>query len=237
MTTNINTNKILFLDIETVPISYKFNELSEKTQDLWDKKTKYQRQDISAEDYWKERGGILAEFGKIICISFGYFSDNKQGEFRVKSIYGDKEEDILKEFSNLLEKNFFQQICAHNGKEFDIPFICRRAIINNIKIPNLINFQGKKPWEVSNIILDTMDMWKFGDRKNFTSIDLLSEILKIPSPKNDLDGSKVAKCYYEEKNIEKIRKYCEDDVICVTNIFLRLNNLKYLDRKNIKLKF
>ena len=217
---NIPINKILFLDIETVPQFEKWNDLSNKMQLLWAKKTQFQREkeEITAEDFYNDRAGILAEFGKIICISCGVITE--KNSFRVKSFYGHDEVKILSDFNDLLQTKFTSNqylLCAHNGKEFDFPYIARRMIINQIPLPNLLDLHGKKPWEIPH--LDTLELWKFGDYKHFTSVDLLAEIFNIPTPKDEIDGSMVAEVYYKENNLEKIRNYCEKDVLTVAQIF------------------
>jgi len=229
MLNKIKLENILFLDIETVPEVETFSELSEEKQELYSIKTQYQRKDeVSVEEFY-ERAGIWAEFGKIICISVGYFVsiDNKRN-FRVKSFSGD-EVQLLEAFKKLLENHYNktdQLLCAHNGKEFDFPYIARRMIINKISLPEKLNLFGKKPWEVAH--LDTLELWKFGDYKHYTSLKLLANILGIPSPKQDIDGSQVAGVYYKEKNLEKIVKYCERDTIAVAQLLLRYNNLDIL---------
>lgn len=222
---------ILFLDIETVPQEENWSDLNQNLQELFAKKTQYQRkEEITAADFY-ERAGIWAEFGKIVCISVGYFVENK---FRVTSFYGDNEKKILINFKTILEKHFSkpsQVLCAHNGKEFDFPFIARRMIVHGITLPNKLNLFGKKPWEVPH--LDTLELWKFGDYKHYTSLKLLTAILGVPSPKDDIDGSEVAKVYYKEKNIERIVNYCEKDTIAVAQILLKFNNQDILKEQDI----
>ena len=220
---------ILFLDIETVPEVASFSELSKEKQELFALKTEYQRKDdVTAEEFY-ERAGIWAEFGKIICISVGYFVNvGSNRSFRVKSFSG-KETEILEEFKKLLENHFdkpYHLLCAHNGKEFDFPYIARRMVINQIKLPAKLNLFGKKPWEVAH--LDTMELWKFGDYKHYTSLKLLANILDIPSPKEDIDGSQVAAVYYNENDLDRIIKYCERDTIAVAQLLLRFSNLEIL---------
>ncbi|WP_438977810.1 3'-5' exonuclease [Polaribacter sp.] len=226
---------ILFLDIETVPQKEHWENLSSKEKELFSQKTQYQRKDeITAEDFY-ERAGIWAEFGKIICISVGFFTGLEENKmFRVKSFFGDDEHKILSEFKELLESHFSKNqhvLCAHNGKEFDFPFIARRMIIHQIVLPKKLNLFGKKPWEVPH--LDTLELWKFGDYKHYTSLKLLTHVLGVPSPKDDIDGSEVAKVYYQENNIERIVTYCEKDTIAVAQILLKMNNEKLLEDKNI----
>lgn len=229
----LNLEDILFLDIETVPETSHFSELDATKQLLWDLKSRYQRGEVSAEDFY-ERAGIWAEFGKIVCISVGYF--NIQGDnrtFRVTSYHGD-EKDILTKFNTVLQSHFNHTkhlLCAHNGKEFDFPYIARRMIIHNIALPPKLNLFGKKPWEVPH--LDTLELWKFGDYKNFTSLKLLTNVLGIPSPKDDIDGSEVCRVFYEENDIKRITVYCEKDVIAVAQIFLRLRGNLILEESEI----
>ncbi|HRB71766.1 3'-5' exonuclease [Flavobacterium sp. WV_118_3] len=222
MLEKIRLENILFLDIETVPEEENFNDLDETKQELYSLKTQYQRKDDFTPEEFYERAGIWAEFGKIICISVGYFTIRGDiRHFRVTSFFGD-EIKILKDFSNLLANHFNQPqhiLCGHNAKEFDFPFIARRMIINGISIPPKLNLFGKKPWEVPH--LDTMELWKFGDFKHFTSLKLLTNILGIPSPKDDIDGSQVGHVYHIEKDIDRIIRYCEKDVIAVAQILLR----------------
>lgn len=221
----------MFLDIETVPQEETWNRLSENTKTLFEQKTAYQRkEEITAEDFY-ERAGIWAEFGKIICISVGYFTNQKnEKQFRVKSFYGDDEKNLLIEFKELLNNHFNKKehvLCAHNGKEFDFPYIARRMIINRIELPKKLNLFGKKPWEIPH--LDTMELWKFGDYKHYSSLKLLTSILEIPSPKDDIDGSEVANVYYKEKNLDRIVTYCEKDTVAVAQLVLRFNNEKLLE--------
>jgi len=234
MITSINLENILFLDIETVPEKNSFHELDDDFKILFNQKTQYQRKDeISAEDFY-ERAGIWAEFGKIICISVGYFT-YKMGaqQFRVTTFHGE-EKKLLQDFANLLNTHFNSPnhvLCGHNAKEFDFPFIARRMIINQIKIPDKLNLMGKKPWEVSH--LDTLEMWKFGDYKHYTSLKLLTKVLGVPSPKDDIDGSEVAKVYYKENNIDRIITYCEKDVVAVAQIILKLRMEPLLNEEDI----
>ncbi|MGB6267726.1 MAG: 3'-5' exonuclease [Olleya sp.] len=223
MISKLNLENILFLDIETVPETQFFSDLDKTKQELWEAKSSYQRkEEFTAEEYYN-RAGIWAEFGKIICISVGYFTN--QGDtrlFRTTSFYGE-ERQLLKEFKSLLISHFSQAkhlLCAHNGKEFDFPYIARRMIIHNIELPYKLNLFGKKPWEVPH--LDTLELWKFGDYKTYTSLKLMTNVLGIPSPKDDIDGSEVYRVYYEDNDIDRIITYCEKDTIAVAQIFLRL---------------
>jgi uncharacterized protein YprB with RNaseH-like and TPR domain len=235
MNQKIDFKNILFLDIETVPETESFEKLSPEKQELFALKTQYQRKDEVTAAAFYERAGIWAEFGKIICISVGFFSsfDNER-LFRVKSFFNDDERIVLNEFKELLDKHFNgvnHLLCAHNGKEFDFPYIARRMIVNSIELPKKLNLFGKKPWEIPH--LDTMELWKFGDYKHYTSLKLMTHILGIPSPKDDIDGSQVAEVYYKEKNLERIVKYCEKDTVAVVQLLLRLNNQELLNEAEI----
>lgn len=216
-------HRILFLDIETVPQVAHYEALSPKEQKLFERKTRYQRKEaISPEDFY-ERSGIWAEFGKVICISTGYFKDAASREYRLKSFYAKDEKVLLSEFKSFVEAKFNSKsslFCAHNGKEFDFPYLARRMLINQIELPDILNLFGKKPWEVRH--LDTLEMWKFGDYKHYTSLELLTHIMGVPSPKDaGISGAEVAHVYYDEHDIRKIVKYCEDDTIAVTRLYLR----------------
>jgi len=230
----LNLDDILFLDIETVPLHQQYSELSAEAQMLWEEKTRYQRkEEFSAEEFY-DRAGIWAEFGKIVCISVGYFSfRHQQRTFRVTSFTGE-EKNLLEDFSRLVNEHFSRPnklFCAHNGKEFDFPYISRRMIINEIEIPQKLQLFGKKPWEIPH--LDTMEMWKFGDYKHYTSLKLLAHILGIPSPKDDIDGSEVRNVFYNEGDIDRIATYCEKDTITVAQILLRFRNDILLDDDEI----
>ena len=236
MSTNINFENILFLDIETVPEVENFSELSEEKQELFSQKTAYQRKEEVTSNEFYERAGIWAEFGKIVCISVGYFVNFKSNNrtFRVTSFFGDDEAVILNGFKKLLESHFNKPehvLCAHNGKEFDFPYIARRMIINQIALPEKLNLFGKKPWEIGH--LDTMELWKFGDYKHYTSLKLLTLILNIPSPKDDISGSEVCGVYYKEKDVARIAVYCEKDTIAVAQLLLRFNNEPLIEELNI----
>jgi predicted PolB exonuclease-like 3'-5' exonuclease len=238
MLQNINYNKILFFDIETVPLTYEFKDLEERAQGLWDRKTRFlQERDNLSPDELYEKAGIYAEFGKVVCISMGFVLQ-KEGEtqIRVKSIANENEKILLQEYIDLLNSYYNTPdflFCAHNGKEFDIPFLCRRILINGLKLPFILNVAGKKPWEIKH--LDTMELWKFGDFKNYTSLDLLTYIFNIPTPKDDMDGSQVAKVFYEEKNLDRIIHYCEKDVIATIQLFRKYQGDSIIDEEFIQI--
>ena len=231
---------ILFIDIETVPQYGSYSNLPNDYQQLWDKKAEILNKNEEENEKFYQRAGIYAEFGKIICISVGNIN-YKNGELslRIKSFYGDDEKIILKEFKVMLE-TFSQNkevfLAAHNGKEFDFPYIARRMLINGIVLPQSLQVAGKKPWEVN--FIDTLELWKFGDYKNYTSLNLLTHIFGIPTPKDDIDGSMVYDIYYKEKDIERIVKYCEKDVIAVIQVFLKFRGENIIsDDKIISVTF
>jgi hypothetical protein len=237
MIDSIKNEDILFLDIETVPQYKDYSEMPAAQKVFWDKKAKK----IGSEDQTPEeifqRAGIYAEFGKIICISAGLIvsKDGKQ-VFRVKSFAGEDEQVLLTNFADMLNKFSAKPqstLCAHNGKEFDFPYIARRMLINGIKLPLLLDVAGKKPWEVK--FIDTMELWKFGDYKHYTSLNLLAYIFNIPTPKDDIDGSQVADVFYNEKNLERIVTYCEKDSLTVAQLFLRYRNQPIIAPENIEI--
>ena len=236
MLDHIQLEDILFLDIETVPQYPEFNRLSDAEQQLWTQKSaSFCRDGQLPEDVY-ERAGIYAEFGKIVCISVGfiYRLPDKQLAFRLKSCFGNNEADLLTEFTTIVNRFGLQhniQLCAHNGREFDFPYIARRMLINNLPLPFILDIAGKRPWEVP--FLDTMELWKFGDNKNYTSLKLLAHVFGIPSPKDDIDGSQVCNVFWKENNVLRIVKYCEKDVLTIAQLFLRYKNLELIPEKNI----
>lgn len=231
--------KILFLDIETVPQVYRWDELDERTARLFAEKTRYEqeRQEKSAEQLYTDKGGILAEFGKIICIGMGSLHrDGAEVKLRVTSFQGDDEYDLLTRFADLMHKHYSTDdhwLCGHNGKEFDFPWMARRCIINRIPLPRILDIGGLKPWEVGHI--DTMNLWSFGDRKAYTSLTLLAHVLGIPTPKDDISGADVARVYYEDHDLKRIADYCKKDVVATVQIFLRLTGRDLVRQESISL--
>jgi len=228
----IKLDKVLFLDIETVPMCATYEQLPERYVALWDKKAGFlKRADEDTPESLFPRAGIYAEFGKVVCISFGMF---QSGTFRIKSFAGDDEKAVLTDFANLLESKFSDGnflLCAHNGKEFDFPYLSRRMLINNVSLPEILDMAGKKPWEVAH--LDTMELWKFGDFKNYTSLDTLSAVFNIPTPKDDIDGSQVGKVYWEDKDLDRIMIYCQKDVLTIAQLFLRYQGKPLLEEEQV----
>jgi 3'-5' exonuclease len=246
MNQQLPLEKILFLDIETVPQAYDFDTMNEHGKELFKSKNKarftsLKNESSSAEktddELWKEVhqqiGGIQAEFGKIVCISVGFVHEKLTGkEIRLKSFYHDDEETLLKQFSKLLEDTSkFALLCGHNAKEFDLPYICRRLLINGLPLPNILNIAGKKPWEINH--LDTLEMWKFGDYKAYTSLALLCHVFNIPTPKDDISGADVARVYYEENQLERIKTYCEKDVVALIQLFLKIKGEPLVEENSI----
>jgi uncharacterized protein YprB with RNaseH-like and TPR domain len=226
---NQELRDILFLDIETVGCSDDYNSLDDRLKVQWARKANFfkQRDDQHTDEtLFYERAGIYAEFGKVIVIGIGRYTENEKGElgFKVKSLYGDDERKLLQEFKAIVDKmDASTKLCAHNGKEFDFPYLSRRMLVNDISLPSVLNLAGKKSWEVPH--LDTMELWKFGDYKHYTSLDLLAAIFNIPSSKGEIDGSQVNEVYYKEKNIKKIADYCQRDVIVVAQLYLKMKGL------------
>ena len=237
---NFPVNNILFLDIETVPQYSSYNDLPEDWRQLWDIKsnTLSRNQEGQTSEMLYPRAGIYAEFGKIVCISCGVVQGRgEQQKIILKSFSGDNEKELLQQFNVMLnnwvtgEQKF---LCAHNGKEFDFPYLCRRMIINNLTIPATLNSSGKKPWEVNHF--DTLELWKFGDYKSYTSLNLLAYVLGIKTPKDDIDGSMVWEVYWKENNLQRIVTYCQKDVVTVAQILLRMNGDPLIKDENIVIK-
>lgn len=219
MLEQLDLQNLMVLDIETVPQYSTHEQLPEHMQRLWDAKTQYQRKEESAESFY-ERAGIWAEFGKIVCISVGIFTRETPTGFRVKSFAGHDERELLVKFALMLKSQPANlMLCAHNGKEFDFPYICRRMLIHGIKLPAQLQIAGKKPWEINHI--DTLELWKFGDYKSYTSLSLLTAIFDIPTPKDDIDGSQVAHVYWNEDQLDRICTYCQKDVIATAQLLRR----------------
>ena len=231
MLDQLRLEDVLFFDIETVPGTPDFGALPEKMQKLWNKKAAIigRNEPEQTPEQLYSRAGIYAEFGKIVCISCGFVSGNG---FRVRSYYSDEEELLLKDFATLLNKSYTGQrylLCGHNSKEFDIPYVARRMLINDLKLPEILNVAGKKPWEVRH--LDTMDLWKFGDYKHYTSLELLAAIFDIPTPKDDIDGSQVREVYWKEKDLDRIAIYCEKDVLTTAQLLRRYLGLPLIKQE------
>lgn len=228
---------ILFIDIETVASTDDFAALDERLKIQWARRANFFRRDshMTDEELFHERAGIHAEFGKIVCIAVGRYVEQESGELALKTkVYLDHNEvELLLTFKQMIEKfdaaNL--RLCAHNGKEFDYPYLCRRMLINSIPLPAVLNLMGKRAWEVPH--LDTMEMWKFGDYKHYTSLDLLAALFHIPSSKNKIDGSQVNYVYYHEKDLERISEYCRADVIVLAQLFLKLKGYPLIPENNI----
>jgi hypothetical protein len=238
---------VLFLDIETVPARADFEELSEEMQELWGLKCRSVLRKPGGEelefdemaDAYRTRAGIYSEFGKIICISAGYLTrqpDSDEPQLRLKSYYNHTEAALLDDFSDLLNRRYNNPdkfaLCGHNIKEFDVPYICRRLLVNQLPLPRMLDIAGKKPWETKHLV-DTMELWKFGDNKNFTSLRLLAAIFGFPSPKDDMDGSDVAGIYWDDRDLERIASYCEKDVLATVQLFLKMKRLPILKEEQV----
>ncbi len=238
MLKELNVEEILFVDIETVPIAPEFGKLAENWQKLWNHKMKFRIDEGEVSEDLYQSAGIYAEFGRIICISAGYVVQ-KQGEahFRVKSFYDNDEKILISNFFTALEKfarSGKHKLCAHNGQEFDFPYIARRAIVHGLNLPKILDIAGAKPWEIKDQLLDTLQLWKFGDYKHYTSLSLLCELFDIPTPKDDIDGSQVARVYWEDNDLDRIIRYCEKDTMAVANLLLRYKGDKIIPAEKME---
>lgn len=239
METIKNFKNTLFIDIETVSGSENFSSISDKMKEFWVKKAKnlVNPANISLEEMYFERAALYAEFGKIIVVGMGFLFVNKQGELslKVKTIANADEKGLLQEFIAFINKTYKSReltLVAHNGKEFDFPYLCRRMLTNGLEIPKSLQLQGKKPWEI--IHQDTMEMWKFGDRRSYSSLELLAELMGIEGAKMDLSGDRVNHVFYKENGLERIGAYCGDDVIIVAQLYLRFHFLSIVEPHNIE---
>jgi 3'-5' exonuclease len=232
----MDLRKIVFLDIETVPQYASFADVPEPFKKLWETKAaQISKSETDTAEILYPRAGIYAEFGKVVCISCAYFNKHDKEELRVKSFFGHDEKQLLQEFAGVLNRHFplidKYLLCAHNGKEFDFPFLGRRMIINGVDIPAHLNHSGKKPWEIPH--LDTMELWKFGDYKSYTSLELLTAILGIPNPKDDIKGSDVWRVYWQENDLERIATYCAKDTVSLAQILRKFSNLDLVPEEKI----
>jgi len=234
----IDFKNTLVIDIETISSTERYEDLNSRLQKQWDRKAALIKNEdnLTSEELFYERAGIYAEFGKIICIAVGLFTKIKSNQLglRIKAFGNPNEKEILDQFKDLIDDKLDGDsliLCAHNGKEFDFPYLCRRYLINGIEIPTALQIAGKKPWEIKH--LDTMEMWKFGDRKNYTSLDLLAALFGIESSKNTIDGSMVNKVYYQDEDLDQIIDYCKQDVLVTANLLLKLNLMPIIQKENI----
>ncbi len=238
MLDKIPLKKILFLDVETVPMAADFWSLPDNLKPLWEKKASRisPQGDLNPEELFFEKAGIYSEFGKIVCVSAGFFYGEEDNlKFRCKAFYSDDESTLLTEFANLLHSRFYTQdhyLCGHNAREFDFPYIARRMLINQIPLPDILNLPGRKPWEVT--LLDTMDLWKFGDYKNYTSLALLAAVFDIPTPKDDIAGGDVARVYWKDHDVNRIAVYCNKDVVTTARLYLKYSLKGNLEDENVE---
>jgi DNA polymerase elongation subunit (family B) len=230
---------VLFIDIETVPQVESMDQLSKNMQQLWIKKAGQIAREAESPEELFDRSGIYAEFGKIICISAGkIYRKGNERAYRVKSFFGNDEKELLRQFTDMLNgfmANPMHKLCAHNGQEFDYPYIARRLLINGLNLPGILDIAGLKPWEVRDYLLDTMQLWKFGDYKHYSSLDLLCTVFNIPTPKDDIEGSQVAEVYYKEGNLERIARYCEKDTFAIAQLLLRYKGEPLIPQVNFEI--
>lgn len=235
MLSRLDIHKVLFLDIETVPAARSLDELDERGRALWEVKARSIAREGESPDEIYGRAGIYAEFGRIVCISVGYIIENANGRgIRITSFCHNDEKELLEAFAQLVNQRFSTEdhhLCAHNGKEFDFPYIARRMLVNGVRLPSMLDIAGRKPWEIRH--LDTLELWKFGDRKNFTSLDLLVHIFDIPSPKSDISGADVCRVYWEEGDLPRIMQYCQQDVLALAQVLLRYRGEALIAPENV----
>jgi DNA polymerase elongation subunit (family B) len=231
---------VLFVDLETIASHGAYEQLSPRMRQLWDKRAATIRkradyESFTTEELYYEQAGISAEFGRIVCIAFGavYFNEQDEPALKVSSLSGDDEREMLLAFKALLGRYNQEQLvlCAHNGKEFDFPFLCRRMLLNGIELPRSLQLSGKRPWEILH--QDTMELWKFGDYKSYTSLDLLAAIFDIPGSKIEMSGDQVTRVYYEENDLEKIGRYCREDVVVLAQLYLKMHLQPVVREENI----
>jgi hypothetical protein len=235
---NLELQKTLFIDIETVSMTSSYAQLDPRMQKLWDKKSKtINRDELDSEKTFEAGAGIYAEFGKIVCVSLGYFLDKELKQFKVKSFKGDNEVKILQDVYDVFDKflkDHTNSLAGHNIKEFDVPYLCRRTLINKLQLPFFLkDLQNRKPWE--NPLIDTLHIWRFGDYKHYISLELMAGILGVPTPKDDIDGSMVSSVYWQEQNVDRIALYCSKDVLTVAQILLQLNGYPLIAEENVSL--
>ncbi|MCU0419868.1 MAG: 3'-5' exonuclease [Cyclobacteriaceae bacterium] len=227
---------IVFLDIETIGAVEHYAHLDERLKTQWARKAAFLKREEGQtdEDLFYDRAGIYAEFGKVVCVVVGklFDVDERTLGLKTKAFAEADEARLLTELKSLLDKlEPGTRLCAHNGKEFDFPYLSRRFLVNGLELPAVLNLAGKRPWEVPH--LDTLELWKFGDYKHYTSLDLLAAIFNIPTSKGEMDGSRVNHVFYKEKNLAKIASYCTGDVVAVAQLYLRMKSLPLVEEKNI----
>lgn len=236
--TDQELSNILFVDIETVSGSPDYHQMDSRLKKHWDRKAGFLNNpmELSTDELYQDRAGIFAEFGQIVTIAVGYMARLPGGQWglRVKAFADHNEVNVLIEFKKLLESKFAEEalrLCAHNGREFDFPYICRRMLIHGIPIPKILDIGNMKPWEIP--VIDTMHLWKFGDRKNFTSLDLLATLFDIETSKSDIDGSDVTHVYHQDNGLDRIADYCKRDIVVTAQLFLKLKSLPVINPEDI----
>lgn len=224
---------VLFLDIETVPLYAEYDELEGMEKYLWDRTARYINTEEETDSETYAQAGVYAEFGRIVCICVGNIGIDNECEFlKLRCFYNDDERNLLLEFKSFLQKlNTATILCAHNGKAFDFPFICRRMLINGIELPEIFVNSENKSSELQH--LDTLEFWKFGDYQHFTSLEHLAHLFKLESSKKDIDRGSVQKVYYSQNDPQKIVDYCFNDVVTIAQLLLRFNNQNTIRTENI----
>ena len=226
-------HKLLFVDIETVGVDEDLDSLhhtNPKLSKVWEEtgwdyfKRKYSEDsELSSNQMFVKRAALLPEFGKIVCISVGFIVPS--GETKLDSFYGDEKNILIStsELLNRVDKLGFV-ICGHNVKNFDLPYIAKRMLINNIPVPKILPNYTIKPWE--SRVLDTKEVWGFNSFGGLSSLNLVCTSLGLETSKEgEVNGSNMHKYYYDSNNIEKIKNYCEEDVKCTINLVKKLKKL------------
>ncbi len=232
--------QMVFIDIETIRGKKTYNDVITENpalDDYWQTKhtqirekepLSYGHIEDSAEMYEK-MAALYPEWGQIVCISIGQIKFDEDGnpiKFTTKSFSGLYEKILLEEFnetaSKIMSKYPRMQWVGHNIKGFDMPYIIKRSLINGVRVPNVFHLQKQKPWESQ--LIDTNDVWKFNGW-NGARLGLLTEILNIPSPKQDMDGKMVSDVFWEDGDLNRISEYCEMDINATANVMLRISGM------------
>lgn len=234
---NIPITKILFLDIETVGISEDYDTCESDNPEIAQQFSKYfdwfQKRfpedanvDIDAKNFmFRRRTALVPEFAKIVCVSVSFVTD--KGDIKSQTFSGDDEKKVLLDSQTLLERcgklGFY--LCGHNLKNFDIPMLAKRMVINGLLPPSILPSYDTKPWEIKAI--DTKEIWQFGSYTSIGSLDLMCTCLDIPSPKDgEITGEKVHDAYWNDGKLKEIAEYCERDVKVLVDVIKKLKELK-----------
>jgi len=232
-----NIEKLLFFDIESVSQHKFLKDLPEHQSKLWlsyydnfrervtdeSRITKKMSEEEVKQEVYRQTAAFFPEFGKVACISMAFLT--KDGKLKFESFSGENEKEILLNTRKIFDKveSLGFELCGHNIKNFDIPFLAKRYVINELKLPKIFPTYNTKPWELK--VVDTRDVWNFGG-KSIGSLDLICGVLEVESPKNgDVKGDSVTTNFWEGKH-EEIKTYCQKDVKALVDIISKFNNLQ-----------